>query len=125
MAFALTQQSDDSFDISNDIRKSLDKNSYLCFFDASPLLPSKLLKNYLVKLNHFYNKISTDAKPGDEIILKVISIRDKISKLSDSITLTETFYMEVKLIKTEEVSVLKIEEINHLNLKPIILSLQE
>lgn len=67
------------------------ESSYLCYFDPSPQLPSSLLKNYLVKLNKL--------KPDFEGIIKILSIRDKLSKLMDNVTLTNTFYLEVKFNK--------------------------
>jgi hypothetical protein len=33
----------------------------------------------------------------EEVVLRVLSIRDKISKLTESLTLKETFYMEIRL----------------------------
>lgn len=80
--------------------KTLQDNAYLCYFDPSPLLPSILLKNYLVKLRAFFNKHSTAAS-GTQFTLRVLSIRDKISKLTEEVTLKDTFYMEFKFTKAE------------------------
>jgi len=37
--------------------------------------------------------------PGTELTLKVISIRDKVSKLTQSLTLKDSFYLEFKFTK--------------------------
>ena len=43
------------YTISKDINEQLfSENAYFCYFDPSPLLPSNLLKNYLVKLSKMY-----------------------------------------------------------------------
>jgi len=79
-----------------DIKQCINQNAYLCYFDPSPLLPSSMIKNYFTKL---YNLFNTSENYSQEIILKVISIRDKISKLSEKITLNDSFYLEVKFVK--------------------------
>lgn len=43
----------DSYTISKDIDERV-FDGYFCYFDPSPLLPSSLLKNYLVKLNKMF-----------------------------------------------------------------------
>ena len=102
MGFAVTENPEtNDFTINEDIRNSLQPNSYLCFFDSSPLLPSKLLHNYLVKLNHYFNTTVSKERNINELNLKIILIRDKISQLSESITLEGSFYLEVKLVKQE------------------------
>jgi len=63
-----------------------------------------LLKNYLTKLNLHFQKNSQDLPVGSENIVRIISVRDKISKISDSINLNESFYIEVKFIKLENPS---------------------
>lgn len=43
------------YTISKEINEQLfSENAYFCYFDPSPLLPSSLLKNYLVKINRLF-----------------------------------------------------------------------
>lgn len=62
------------------------------------MLPSILLKNYLAKLRAYFNKHS-NLPDGSEFTLKVLSIRDKLSKLTPETTLKDTFYLEFKFVK--------------------------
>lgn len=96
-AFVLVK-SESGFEVVHDISKALNDNAYLCYFDPSPLLPSQLLKNYLSKLRAFYNQHSQVAV-GTEFTLKVLSIRDKISKLTTECNMKDTFYLEFKFTK--------------------------
>lgn len=92
-------QETDQFETITDVTQVFTKpNSFFAYYDPSPLLPSALLKNHLVKLNHYYQQLES-AKDGDIFTLRILSIRDKISKLTDVISLTETFYLEVKFTK--------------------------
>jgi S-adenosylmethionine:diacylglycerol 3-amino-3-carboxypropyl transferase len=52
-------------------------------------------------------------EPGTEFTLKVISIRDKVSKLTQSLNLKDSFYLEFKFTKPNE----QVEEAE-LKLKP-------
>lgn len=40
--------------------------------------------------------------PGTEFTLRVISIRDKVSKLTQSLNLKDSFYLEFKFTKGSE-----------------------
>jgi hypothetical protein len=49
----MIKASEDQFKITEDLSQALsNEQAYLVYFDPSPMLPSVLLKNYLVKLNH-------------------------------------------------------------------------
>lgn len=60
MAITLNAINPNQYEVSKDLRSALDQNSYLIFFDSSPLLPSKLLKNYIAKINHHFQTIGRD-----------------------------------------------------------------
>jgi len=56
LAFVLIKDPEnDAYKISSDISSALSPNAYLCYFDPSPLLPSVLLKNILLKLRAVFN----------------------------------------------------------------------
>ena len=57
LAFTISQN-DLEFSVTKDISHALQQNSFLCYFDPSPLLPSQLLKNYLAKLRAYFIKNS-------------------------------------------------------------------
>ena len=82
--------------MSFNIQDCINPNAYLCYFDPSPLLPSALIKNYLAKIFNLFNKYGSEQ---NEMNLRVISIREKISKLTETITLNDSFYFEVKFVK--------------------------
>jgi hypothetical protein len=73
-----------------------------------------------VKLNHYFNKHSTE----QEFTLRVLSIRDKISKLSDSITLNDTFYMEFNF-KKEAYQPLNLKQFDFNIVKGSVLNMKE
>ncbi|CDW71187.1 e1-like protein-activating [Stylonychia lemnae] len=126
IVITVSQNEDNAFSVSDDIKASLQPNGYLCFFDASPLLPSILLKNILTKLNHYFQKNSSDLSPGQEKIIRIISIRDKISKLSEQVNLNESFYIEVKFVKSEDqITDLKVKPIDFSQLRTVTLTLKE
>ena len=51
----IKESSDNNYKISSDISTALSPNAYLCYFDPSPLLPSVLLKNIVLKLRAAFN----------------------------------------------------------------------
>eukprot|EP00347_Sterkiella_histriomuscorum_P010372 403376553 len=122
MAFVITEQDDEFFNISLDIGKALEPQNFLVFFDSSPLLPTKLLKNYIAKINHRFQK-----EENGEIskVLKIILVRDKISQLSEQVTIDNSFYLEVKLTKQENYEGLQLVPIDFSQLKPVKISLKE
>jgi hypothetical protein len=71
----------------------------LCYFDPSPLLPSLLIKNYLSKLRAYYNKNAT-VVDGEVFKLRVLSIRDKLSNLTNETNLKDTILMEFNFTKS-------------------------
>jgi len=95
-AFSLQRKSPTEFTISEEITEAFNDDAFLCYFDPSPLLPSMLFKNYLVKLRAHFMKHSSK----EEFTLRVLSIRDKISKLTQELNLKDTFYLEFKFTKS-------------------------
>lgn len=86
-----------------------------------------LLKNYLAKLKAFYDTHTDGIALGTEFTLKVLSIRDKISKLNTSLPMKDTFYMEFKFIKEEpaEESPLKLKAFDYNSIKGITITLKD
>jgi len=61
---------------------------------------------------------------GTEFTLKVLSIRDKISKLNTSLNLKDTFYMEFKFVK-EEPAPLKLKDFDYNSIKGVTITLKD
>ena len=70
-----------------------------------------------------FNKHS-DAPLGSEYTLKVLSIRDKISKLNTSLSLKDTFYLEFKFVKEEPVP-LKLKDFDYNSIKGVTITLKD
>jgi ubiquitin-like modifier-activating enzyme ATG7 len=124
LAFIISQN-DQEFSVTKDISYALQQNAFLCYFDPSPLLPSQLLKNYIAKLRAYFNKNSQEK----EMTLKVLSIRDKISKLTEELTLKDTFYMEFKFAKEDiqsaESSLLRLKDFDNNTIKGHTITLKD
>jgi ThiF family len=79
-------------------------------------------------LRAHFNKYSTLA-PGTEFTLKVLSVRDKISKLTEDLSLKDTFYMEFKFTKASpdaaDQSLLRLREFDHNTLRSTIITLKD
>jgi hypothetical protein len=85
-----------------------------------------LLKNYLSKLRAYYNKKSS-LPDGTEFTLRVLSIRDKLSKLTQETNLKDTFYMEFKIVKQsdEHSTSLRLKEVDYSLIKGHIITLKD
>lgn len=68
----------------------------MCFFDNSPKHPSMLLNNLIHK---YQREFRSSNSQEDTFVLKIVLIKDKISKMSESVTLDGSFYCEVVLTK--------------------------
>ena len=80
--------------VSNLLLAQDDQETMLCFFDNSPKHPSQLLNNILHKYQNQFRNLNSEA---DSMVLKIILIKDKISKISEAVTLDGSFYAEVVL----------------------------